>query len=144
MLVRLIPDQVERRWERFAPAIAKSLPPTVSNTKRGMVNILEAILLEKLVVWIITDEDQEQIFGIVTTHLRYEEISKTRSLLIYSYTSFSGMHYTYFNDALETLEKYAISESCYSIIAYTKNEQIANFFENKGADTDNTLIEMEV
>lgn len=144
MLIRLIPDQVEERWERFAPAIARALPPTVSGTKRAMVNILEAILLEKLVVWIITDEDQERIFGIVTTKLDYEEVSKTRNLLIYTFTSFGETHYTQMKDAIKTLKKYAVSENCTYIEAYTANERLMNFLEETGFYNNYNLMELEV
>lgn len=144
MLIRLIPDKVEEKWEYFAPAIVRALPPTVGGTKRTMVNILEAILLENLVVWIITGENQEKVLGIVTTKLDYEEVSKTRNLVIYTFTSFGETHYTLMKDALETLKKYAISENCTHIEAYTANERLENFLEEMGFYNNYNLMELEV
>lgn len=122
----------------------KSLPPSIGRTKRGMVNILEAVLLGNLTVWIVTDEDQEDVIAVVTTKVQFEEVSKTRDLLIYSFTSFGDMSLNFWNEAYETLEKYAVSQNCQNILAYTTNEEIIDFFNRKGAKTDNRLIQMEV
>lgn len=109
-----------------------------------MVNILESILLGRLTVWAIMDEDQENIYGVLTTKFEYDEISKTRNLLIYSYTAISKVHFKYWDDTLETLIKYGVSNRCESVLAYSKNELIQNYFEERGADTENILLNLEI
>lgn len=144
MLIRQIPDHVENNWEYYAPAIGKSLPPIVGRTRKGMINVLEAVLLEDLIVFNLTNEDQDELYAVVTAKVEYESISKTRNLLIYSFTSLETIPPGMWERTREELKKIAIANDCSNIIAYAKNKNVIEFFNKQGARTETTLIEMEV
>lgn len=108
-----------------------------------MVNILEAILLDKLLCWGYYNEDADLVF-LLTTTIDYDEVSKTRRLLIYTLTSVAKIDSSMFIKSLENLKKYARSNACSSIIAYTRNEKILTYMNRLGADIGFNLIEVEV
>lgn len=144
-LLKILPENISEQWDFYAPLLAKGLPPTAGDSYKNMVNVLEATLLEKLICWGYYSDENELMF-LVTTTIYFDEISKNRKLLIYSFTGLCKITNIMFSDALNKLKKYAKSEECSHIIAYTRNEKIVNYLSNGsiGADVGYRLIEMEV
>lgn len=144
-LHRILPEVVSRDWDFYAPLIAKGLPPISGDSYRNMVNVLEAVLLEKLICWGYYSEDGELDF-LVTTSIHYDEVSKTRKLLIYTVTGMTTVTSAMFVDSLNILKKFAKAEQCEYIITYTRSERVVNYMSNGhiGADASYRLIEMEV
>lgn len=142
LLTRLIPEEVSSNWEKFAPIIDLSLPPTVINSRLKMANILRSILLEDLVVW-LGSRNQEELF-ILTTQIREDKISLTKNLLIYSFTALKTLTKKEVMEGFLLLNKYAKAMKCESIIAYVENERIIKFFESINAETSYTLTQMKV
>lgn len=144
MLVQMIPEQVSKEWEFYAPLIARSLPPMIATTLMGMASILRAILMEDLIVWNYYDDEDDLIF-VMTTSVSQDNITMHRDLLIYSMSSVQHVRIKHFEDTFKTLKKYAIHFRCINIIAYTENEKIARYLkEHNDANVDFKLIMMEV
>lgn len=143
--LRELPEAVAKNWDFYAPVIAKSLPPISGNSHRYMVNILEAILRGKLLVWNFKNDKDELIF-IMTTTIDYDEVSKTRSLLIYSMSGFMKVENRMFLYAISKLKRFAKSQACEFITAYVESEKITNYLTNGqvGARANYKLIELEV
>lgn len=143
MLFKILPEEINSKWNYYAPFIANSLPPDIKKSQRGMVNTLEAILLDKLVCWGYYNKEGELLF-LTTTKFEYDEVSKTRRLLIYTFTAVVQIDSSMFRTALESLRKYARSNGCTSIIAFTKNERVIEYLKRINAKTEFRLIELEV
>lgn len=143
MLFKVLPEEINKKWKYYAPFIANSLPPATVKSHRGMVNVLEAILLDRLVCWGYYNEGGDLIF-LTTTKFDYDEVTKTRRLLIYTFTAVSKIDSIMFKKALTSLNKYAKSNGCTSIVAFTKNERVIEYLKRLDAKTEFRLIEMEV
>ena len=143
MLLRILPEQVSDNWDRFAPLLEKSLPPTVTNRRLRMSNVLRSILMEDLSVWIYYDEDRKERY-VLSTVVREDKVTLGRDLLIYTFTSLGQVSTKEVITGFEVIKKYARGNDCNMILAYTSNKRITNFFDNLGAETSFNLIQMEV
>ena len=143
MLVKLIPEQVSDNWDILAPYFADSLPPIVKYTREGMANILRAVLFEDLHVFIYYNEDDEAQY-IVSACIQSDVVVLQRRLVVYTVSAVRDMNAKLWEDGLDSLKKFARSENCHSIVAYSANEQITKFLGSRGANTKYTLIDIEV
>lgn len=138
------PEQVSKRWGFFAPVIGKALPPTVSKTIQGMSNVLRAILLEKLSVWVYVTQDAEVVF-IMTTCFVSDPVTLQKNLMIYTFTGVRQWGRGMWEETYDILKKEARTRNARGIIAYTYNDKIAEHLEEvSGAKTSSTLIQLEV
>lgn len=143
MLVPLVPEQVSKQWDFFAPIIAASLPPQIAFSFKGMSNVLRAILVEDMVVWAYYNDEDDLEF-VMTTTVVDDKVTYIRSLLIYSFASVGHVRKSYMREVFDTLSKYCKAVKCDSVIAYSNKEPINKFLETMGADISNRLIVMEV
>jgi hypothetical protein len=141
VLLKVLPEKVSENWSYFAPAIYKSLPVGKPSYDM-MVSVLEAILLERLLVWEYY-EDGKPVF-IMTTKMHHDNVVKNRKLLIYSITGMKKVTSPMIVETVKMLKKYGKSNMCESIIAFVENEIIINYLQKLGAQTDFRLIEMEI
>lgn len=143
LLLKILPEQVSERWEVFAPLIEKSLPPTVTNRRLRMSNVLRSILTEDLVVWVFYDQQRQERY-VVTTIVRTDEVTLGKDLLIYSFTGLGQVTPDEVMEGIEVLKKYAKDNGCKTIIAYSADDRVVQFLENQGASANYKLIQMEV
>lgn len=143
LLLKTVPEQVSSKWEIFAPLLEKSLPPTVTNRRLRMANVLRAILMEELQVWVFVDENQVERY-IMSTTIRTDKVSLGKDLLVYSFTSLGQVEPRYVKQGVEVLKKYAKGNGCQSIIAYSADERVTRFFEGLGGSANYKLMQMRV
>lgn len=143
LLLRILPEQVSAKWDKFAPLIAKSLPPTVTNRRQRMANVLRSILMDDLVVWVYLDEQKRERY-VMTTLVRTDEVTLGKDLLVYSFTSLGQITPKQAMDGVEVLRKFAKGNDCKSIIAYSADERVVKLLESEGASANFKLIQMEV
>ncbi len=146
MLVKLLPDQVSEHWDEISLAIRQALPPFVANSDRSMVNILKAILGGDMQCWILYSSDGAggSIYAVMTTKVEIDEISNTKCLLIYSFYASKPLTNQLVISGFETLKKFASSEGCHKIIAYTNIPKMERLWESLGGVTITRFLEMEV
>ena len=146
MLVKLLPDQVSDHWDEISLAIRQALPPFVANSDRSMVNILKAILGGDMHCWILysSDDTGESIYAVMTTKVEIDEISGTKCLLIYSAYANKPLVNHLVTSGFETLKKFASSERCFKIIAYTNIPKMGQLWESLGGVAETRLLELEV
>lgn len=142
MLIRLLPDQIGKRWDVIGYAIENALPPDIVNDPESMNNILLALLEEKLLCWVY--HDKTRIRAIVTTQIMEDIASKQKRLLLYTAYTFGKLDSSGWIDGLEALRKYARSEGCNSIIAYTKLEYMANLSKRIGGKADYIFVSFSI
>lgn len=143
LLLRILPEQVSQLWDKFAPLIEKSLPPTVTNRRQRMANVLRSILMDDLVVWVYFNSEGRERY-VTTTLVRTDKVTLGKDLLIYSFTSLGQITPEQAMNGVEVLKKYARGNDCKSIIAYSADERVVEFLESKGASANYKLIQMEV
>ncbi len=148
MLNKIYPEDVAKNWEIFAPLIAKSIPPVLGGNMATMTSILEAIMIETLDCWslVVRNSDNEDIGAFATTHIVDDELTRERSLLIYTLTALPkakiGMED--WADALQTLRKYAHHKGCSYISAFSDMPNVVALANRAGANTKTTFIRLEV
>lgn len=142
MLIRLLPEQVEESWDQFRPAILEALPPYIEATNNAMTNILTAILLGRADVWTYVKE--REVHGIVVTYVRSHDLTMQRQLEIYAVYGTAKLTPEAYQEAINTLKKYARSKACHVMIGYTAHEEWAHFLRRYGAKTEWRLLEWEL
>lgn len=144
MFIKLLPDQVASFWDVIKHAIEESLPPIVGDGTDRMNNILSAALCDKLDVWIsfTIEGNVKKINGVMTTRISTDDISGSKSLLMYSLYSYSdsNVDQSYYEEGLKLLAKYANGRGCSRIIAYTDLPYLIDVAKNLGSDTSYTFV----
>lgn len=136
----MLPEQVSTNWDRIAPLIELSMPPLIKGGRRSMMsNVLRSVLLEELVVWMLYRGTEER--AVISTLPQVDAVLLGKTLLIYSFTALK-QDLTQ-REALKvfmTLDKYARSLGCDSIVAYSDLPQVVEFLRRHGADTSFNFI----
>lgn len=139
MLVQLSSEQVAEYWDYIKYGIEEALIPTVGLHDERMSHVLEAIMYGKMIVWISADKTTKIIGGIVVTTLRTDELSGTKSLLIYAlYSTDSSV--SAWSEGLAQLTAYAKNEKCHKILAYSNVPEIIKYVESIGGSADLRLL----
>ncbi len=147
MLVRLQPDQVARYWDFFKPAMEATLPPIAGETEYKMSNILEAFLVEALIMWISVKSRDEadanmgvEVTGFLATQVISDEMTKTKALLMY--TIYTTEHFTMkeYEEGFIALSKFGKSKGCDRLTGYTQSEAIIKRAQQFGGDTSYHFI----
>ncbi len=147
-LIKLYPNQVAAHWERLWPCIEAALPPIVDSRKSEvrMNNVFKSILAGKLVVHIFCElvDGETKIYGVLTTAIYNPVDSEDKELLIYSMFADVRLSRELLEEGFELIKKYALSEDCRAVNAYTKVNGFRKFIEMKGGDASFTFIRLEV
>lgn len=151
MLVRLLPDDIEKRWPVIKKAILEDLPSNVRDyvlkNEDSINKILFALLDGTLHCWIVVEHNKEKeplILSIITTTFIIEVISGVKNLLIYSVTSYQELSNEIVVSSYKSLREFARSKGCFKIISFTDNPENMKMAEMMGGKATQTLIEMEV
>lgn len=132
MLVRVLPNQVCDHWDVVSYGIQQSLPPITLESPRRMNNILESLLLGRMDLWIGLEEDK--VRGLVVTAFSYDKNSDVQDLLIYSIYGFEDLSTELIMEGMETLKKFAVSNGCKRVTAYSKVEAVINMMKRFGSE----------
>jgi len=146
MLIKLLPEQVSTYWNIIKYAVEESLPPTVHDHPDKLNRVLAAALSGKIDVWAsyIRGETKVSFEGIVLTQVLYDDASDTRSLLIYCLYGYSSVSKDSWMNGFKTLVKYAKSQRCVKITAYSSVSFINDLAKSLGANTDYTFISFDL
>ena len=141
MLIHAQPDLVSKHWDSLAPYIAQSVPD-IANKEGGMARILQAILLERLQIWVYDKSDKMVFVG--STALFVDPVTFDKKLVLYTLSAIHDVSKDTLVDSYETIYKYAKQQGANAIWAFTKIPSIVKFAEAAGADVSTTLIEFPV
>lgn len=143
MLIRLLPEQVSKNWNKLAPLISAGLNPTVKYSRQGMVNVLRAVLMEKLVCWIYS-KDSKFMF-IVCTHIQVDEVTLDKRLIIWSLSSLRDLNAAMLKDAFLSISLFARKEGCRTLVGYAADERLVNMCERElGMSAEFKFVEVEL
>jgi len=146
MLVRLLPDDIERGWDVISTALNGSMPSHIRADDIGMTYVLHALLDETLQCWLISDDDYKDkgICGIITTTITVDKPSNTKNLFIYSLFAYRPFTQEVISNGFNTLKTFARAMKCYKVTAYTNIPQIESMVLKLGGRVVHTLVELEV
>ena len=142
MLILYYPKQIPSIWPFLKEGLEAGLPPFTLAEDDTIANVLEAILAERMQVWLICPSAQEQntLLGFVVTTVVQDAASRSRNLLIYCLYTARPADQKLWLDGFNAIQAFARSEECGAIIAYTQVPAIVNRAESFGADTSQTFI----
>jgi|TARA_Y100000296_G_scaffold87435_1_gene133821 hypothetical protein len=132
MLVKVLPNQVCDHWDVVSYGIQQSLPPITIESPRRMNNILESLLLGRMVLWIGVEDNKVQ--GLLVTAFSYDKNSDVQDLLIYSIYGFEDLSTKLVVDGMDTLKKFAVSNGCKRITAYSKIKAVIDMMKRFGSE----------
>ena len=135
MLVKLLAEQIARRWNTIKQALSDSLPPIATGTLEGFNNILEKLLNGEMQCW-LSCEGSEVRAVVVTAFI--EDFSGPKSLLIYCFVrvGIDELDSGEFSDIFNTLKKFAVSKECVDICFYTMLEGFVKMAKRFGGNAD--------
>ena len=142
MLIKLLPDQVNRHWEPIRYALLVSLPPTARVDREN--NILKALLSGEMDAWVATRDARP--VGVLVTTLTMDGASETKNLLVYALASLDEtiLPDDVWLEGIEQLRKYAESKGCHRIIGYTESSRIAQMIQKVGGQARYTFVSVDV
>ena len=150
MLLRLSADQISRYWEDIKTAIIAAVPPLARAEQQHISQLLENLLMDRLQAWLLVTKEGEgekavfdiKALGITTV---WKDIGTgARSLLIYALYGYSYVEPAVWQAGFEGLKKFAASEGCHQIVAFTKVPRVLEIVKSLGGDSDTKLITLEV
>jgi hypothetical protein len=146
MLTKLMPDQVSKFWDIISYAMEQSLPPTVGENPDKMNNILMAALSGKLDIWASYEKGDKvnKFEGILATRFIYDDITSMKNLLIYAVYGYDKVSEDSWKAGLRTVLKYAASQKCQLIVAYTNVPRVVEVVNSLGGDTSFSFISFKV
>ena len=142
MLIRLLPDQIPDHWE----TIKRSLDDTliVIEDNRNYNEILEKLLIDQMICWIIVGEGDNQICGLAITTTTKDEGLNYNGLLLYSFNLFNSSKAGLLKGAFISLMRYAKSIGCKDIYAFSNIPEIYQMAKRLGADIETRRISFKI
>ena len=135
MLLKLLPEQLDKFWPYIRFALEKVTPPNIFSQSGCLNNTLNALLVDSMQCWICT-EDQEHILACVLTGVYKNEFLGTsvlRVMMVYGYESIPPSEW---ESGLGTLEKYAKGIGCSSLEAFTNLLELDSLAHKIGFESD--------
>jgi len=145
MLTKLLPEQVSKFWPIIKYSIEESLPPTVDEHPDKMNRILSSALSGITDVWALYEKGEEiKLEAVALTKLIEDDVSGTKSLLIYCLYGYNEVKEDEWEVGLKLLFKYAKANRCSRVVAYSSVPHLINMANKFGADTDYTFISFDL
>ena len=146
MLVRLLRNQIEEKWNVIKVAIANSLPPTVNNdeisTQKCINNIRLALMNGSMQAWVLAEG--RKVLAIGTTAITIDKISGEKSLIIYTLFGCTKLDIKDWEGAFESLKAFAKSVGCSTVCAFSDVDRVKEIADGLNANTSNIFIKWEV
>ena len=145
MLVRLEPDQIVKQWKHLREGVRMGLPPTAVNDDDRMANVLSSLLSGRTQMWGIYQDGKGELAGGVVTVVLVEEITASKTLLIYCFFGYGPIARTSWQDSITTLKTFAESQGCEKMGAFTTHSGISELLKRRVSGvTEQTYIDIPV
>lgn len=141
MLIKTIPAKIAEFWPQVKQCVMGSLPQDTDEQA-----VLSALLSDQLQMWLHTkvDGDTVKLLSVATTQLRYDNISKEMTLLLYTLYGIQKSINDEFAVGLTEMKAYAKRQGCKRIVAYTPFDHVVELAKSLGADVSVRLITFNV
>lgn len=132
-LIELLPEDVARVWDEFAPGIERSLDGVT--TYEVMNNILQALLAGYLRMYAlgVAAEDKREVIAVVVVGVNDNELLGLRTLWIYA---ISGKRFdlSAWQQGLHKLKLVAERLGCHQIQTVVRRKRMIKILEALGTD----------
>jgi hypothetical protein len=142
MLSKVSLEHIQKGWPTIAQSIAQFLPPTVLGSEKQIDYIFNALMLDKMHLWMYIKDNEN--YAVIITKYTGEIGIEVNNLLIYAFIRFKELTDDIIADGFKTLKDFAKSHECAKIIAYTNIDSVVDMFKNLGGQADYVLLTMEV
>lgn len=145
MLAIVLPDKVAEYWEPLWQAIEESLPPAITEELGRSNRILESLLIGTMQCWIDFNQEQTEVYAVITTTITQDQASGTKNMLIYSLTVVNPDYEARaWFDGTDVLRKFAKLHKCQNLTGYSKNPRIIKMVDKLGGNADYHFISIKV
>lgn len=125
MVSKLNKELIAKNWDEIAPSIEVSLPPTTNTSDRRMLNILQSSLEGRMQVWVMRDDDTEELQAVLTTTIMLDTVSEAPYLLIYTLYGYDKpIPNKALTEGFKVLEEFAKQNYCRQISAFSMNPAV--------------------
>jgi len=130
-ILRVLPSQVAEHWPLIKSSLLAHQLIRAEASEESMTNILTSLMGEKLVAWFVY-RGQQLVF-IYTTLVQEDDISGSRSLLLYSSFAVETMtNYDDYRVIFGHCTKLAKFLDCHKVFTYTDDARSAQILEHMG------------
>jgi len=148
MLQQVMPEQIPSYWEAIKKVIETALPKIAGESNNKANNILERLLEGVFTCWVSygIKDGEKKANGVGLTRIISDEITETKSLLIYCMATIEGgdPDFKEYQEGILALRKYARSKGCSRITSYTDIEYLVDMARNLGGGTIYSFIAFPV
>lgn len=141
MITALTHDQVMRYWETtFKDVYLNMAPGHIDVSQVYLNNILQQILMDKMQVWVVQDDDTKDALLALTTQYIVDQVADEKMMLIFSMYGFAPVPDSCYASALEGLKQVAKAAGCTKIIAYTMEPRVLELAVMLGGKPSSQVI----
>lgn len=133
-LVKLLPQQIGPNWSLYRDLIMAALPPGISQSPEGPVNMLHALLEERAQLWLYFKKGEP--WAVVTTTVYTDPIMHQRFLYIYTLFALADLDKGDLAHGLDVLARYAKSIDTTGMVLYTSIDSVRTVLQRFGGDTE--------
>mgnify|MGYP000856885733 CR=1 FL=1 len=133
MLVRILPVQTSDYWDLIKGDIAASMPPIADWGPYDPNQVLYALMVGAMHLWVFTDKEQTPK-GFITTSI-LKDVSGVGTLMIYNVIVVKNDAKGDWEADYKTLKDFALSRGCAKIGAFVANRKILDLLEAQDFDT---------
>lgn len=134
MIIKLLPEQVVKFWDMLRYAIAETFMPRNSCTNQHLQHILASLLAGKTQCWMAFKdvEGERKFIGFIVTRIGSDPAIGELTLFIDCIYAFQTVPEEIMFNCQGILEKFAVKNSCKSIVAMTEADRIATLAKRNG------------
>ena len=142
MLLQVMPEQVIRLKPIIKEAVDKAIPPIKGESAQKFNNIMTGLLSGRFVGWIVYRQlaGRKKSIGFMITTIVYDEVTETKSLLVYCLYVYERSVANDWIEGLEALEKYALSKGCVRITGMIMDDALLRRVVMLGGGVDYHFI----
>lgn len=146
MIIKLIPEQITELWDSIRYGVIHAVAPLVDPTPDNIQDILCQLLRQDMQCWCVYNEvdGNKEIYGYIITSISIDGNTKFRSLIIYSVFLYKKADPDMWADGMDLVERFALSNDCTRVVAYTNNPTILSIANKGGYNTDYTYLVKEI
>lgn len=142
MIVKLLPEQITKQWDSIRYGIINAIAPIVDPTPDKIKEVLCQLVTQDMQCWCLFEGDD--IYGHIITSISVDINTKYRTLIIYSLFLFRKASPEMWEDGWSAIEKFAASNECNRVAAYTNSDSIKSIAEKRGYNTDYTYFVKDI
>lgn len=129
--------EIGERWPIIKSALKLSAMPLADTNEKKLKNILKALLTGR--AGCLMTGNMRRPRTVVITTIVIEEISETKSMLIYCAHGFQKESAKQYEEILVGLREYANRIGCENIISYISDDKLKEVLQEYGAECNYTL-----